>query len=340
MRSLHYLAGLPVLLQDPEQKKTNAIPGVAIATALMPPLCTSGYGLASGRLDVFGGAFYLFFINAILISLSTYLIVRTLRFPFIEAPDPKADRKARLLVSFFIFLLLIPSFYFLFQSLRNITERNNLTQFIREHIHEDVEKGVQWTYINQEDSLHRLRVYYFGDFIPADSVKSLETRLSGIYDANFIMRLNKPSALRIELIPTDTPPDEEKQKISAELDRLKNRVAMVQQLQERELPGKNAAIDSLKAALQRAKRDTIPSQQVQEELKALFPEISELYLAKASAFMFESDTTKEREKIVAFLKWDQKKIFRQADRRAREERIRAFLQVKMKNIPVEVFGMP
>ena len=53
--------------------KGNVIPGVAIATALMPPLCTAGYGLATGHFLYFLGAFYLFFINTVFISLSTYV---------------------------------------------------------------------------------------------------------------------------------------------------------------------------------------------------------------------------------------------------------------------------
>jgi uncharacterized membrane protein len=57
------------------------IPGVAIATALMPPLCTAGFGLATGNYAFFFGAFYLFFINAVFISLATYFLVRYLKFP-------------------------------------------------------------------------------------------------------------------------------------------------------------------------------------------------------------------------------------------------------------------
>ncbi len=57
------------------------IPGVAIATALMPPLCTAGFGLASGNLYYFFGAFYLYFINTVFISLATFLVVRILKYP-------------------------------------------------------------------------------------------------------------------------------------------------------------------------------------------------------------------------------------------------------------------
>src|SRR5574344_2280191 len=60
--------------------KGNVLPGVAIATALMPPLCTAGYGLGTGNLQYFLGAFYLFFINTVFICFATILGVKMFRF--------------------------------------------------------------------------------------------------------------------------------------------------------------------------------------------------------------------------------------------------------------------
>ena len=59
----------------------SVIFGVAIATALMPPLCTAGYGLAKGNFTYFFGAMYLFIINTIFIALATFLVLKLLRFP-------------------------------------------------------------------------------------------------------------------------------------------------------------------------------------------------------------------------------------------------------------------
>ena len=89
-----FFGGVAGIVSGSRKEKTNAIPGVAIATALMPPLCSAGYGLAKMEWSVFLGAFYLFFINAVFISLSTYLIVRYLKFNEII----KAERKARVKV--------------------------------------------------------------------------------------------------------------------------------------------------------------------------------------------------------------------------------------------------
>ena len=71
------LAGVTALST---KEKGNVIPGVAIATALMPPLCTAGFGLATGQYRFFFGAFYLFFINTVFIALATYIFTRFLKY--------------------------------------------------------------------------------------------------------------------------------------------------------------------------------------------------------------------------------------------------------------------
>ncbi|HAD01234.1 MAG TPA: TIGR00341 family protein, partial [Porphyromonadaceae bacterium] len=68
-----FFGGLAGIIASSTKSKGNVIPGVAIATALMPPLCTAGYGIATGNLYYFFGAFYLFFINTVFISVATYL---------------------------------------------------------------------------------------------------------------------------------------------------------------------------------------------------------------------------------------------------------------------------
>ena len=74
------VGGLAGIVAVATKEKGNVIPGVAIATALMPPLCTAGFGLATGNLFYFLGAFYLYFINSVFISLATFLGVRFMKF--------------------------------------------------------------------------------------------------------------------------------------------------------------------------------------------------------------------------------------------------------------------
>lgn len=89
----------------------TVISGVAIATALMPPLCTAGYGIATGQIWYFLGAFYLFFINSFFIALATFLIVRYLHFPQKKYVDATRNKTVKRFISLFTIIVLIPSIY-------------------------------------------------------------------------------------------------------------------------------------------------------------------------------------------------------------------------------------
>jgi uncharacterized hydrophobic protein (TIGR00271 family) len=87
----------------------TVISGVAIATALMPPLCTAGYGLATAQFKYFFGAFYLFFINSFFIALSTFLIIKYLRFPQKKYLDPVRAKMVKRYITIFSIIVIIPS---------------------------------------------------------------------------------------------------------------------------------------------------------------------------------------------------------------------------------------
>ena len=89
--------GLAGIISITRKDKSNAIPGVAIATALMPPLCVAGYGIAKGEMDIALNAFYLFFLNSFFIALTSYLIIRFLRFPYKVHLDKKEGQRSRFL---------------------------------------------------------------------------------------------------------------------------------------------------------------------------------------------------------------------------------------------------
>jgi len=104
--------GLAGTLATASRNKGNVIPGVAIATALMPPLCTAGYGLATGKFSFFFGAFYLFIINTVFIALATLLMCRFLKFEVKHFLTEKESFRAKYLSWFIVMATLIPSVYF------------------------------------------------------------------------------------------------------------------------------------------------------------------------------------------------------------------------------------
>ncbi len=106
-----FFGGLAGAIGITRRAKSNLIPGVAIATALMPPLCTAGYGLATGNLAYFGGAFYLFSINCVFIGYATLLMVKVLRIPMVADIHHRSLAKRRAILGFVVLLTLVPSVY-------------------------------------------------------------------------------------------------------------------------------------------------------------------------------------------------------------------------------------
>ncbi|HAQ64645.1 MAG TPA: TIGR00341 family protein [Bacteroidales bacterium] len=104
--------GMAGVIAISSKQKGNVIPGVAIATALMPPLCTAGYGLATGQLNFFFGAIYLFTINTVFIALSSVAISQILKFPLRTIIGERQKKKVNRLISTVIFLVIVPSIYF------------------------------------------------------------------------------------------------------------------------------------------------------------------------------------------------------------------------------------
>lgn len=96
-------------------KSINTIAGVAIATALMPPLCTAGYGLATAKWDFFGGALFLFSINTIFIATATFIVVRFLKFPYEAYANSQRRKTISRIIAFLALVILIPSVYMFYQ---------------------------------------------------------------------------------------------------------------------------------------------------------------------------------------------------------------------------------
>jgi uncharacterized hydrophobic protein (TIGR00271 family) len=109
--AIAFFGGAAGIVAISRREFSNIVPGVAIATALMPPLCTAGYGLASLNLPYFAGAFYLFSINAVFIAFATLLIVKVLRLPPRADIDPAVRQRTRLIIGTAITVTLVPSAY-------------------------------------------------------------------------------------------------------------------------------------------------------------------------------------------------------------------------------------
>lgn len=112
----------------------SVIFGVAIATALMPPLCTIGYGIAVAKPGYALGALYLFFINATFIAFASFLVIKLLRFPMIQYADSKQRRRTVRLVSFIALLVMIPAGITFTHALKENAFRREANAFLDQHI--------------------------------------------------------------------------------------------------------------------------------------------------------------------------------------------------------------
>ncbi len=113
--------------------KGNVIPGVAIATALMPPLCTAGFGIATGSWHFFMGALYLYFINTVFIALSTFAGVRLMKFKRKEMLDPKREQIVTRSLIAIVVITMIPACFLTV----NIIQSSIFDSQVRQFIHED-----------------------------------------------------------------------------------------------------------------------------------------------------------------------------------------------------------
>lgn len=156
----------------------STIYGVAIATALMPPLCTAGYGLANGNWNFFFGAFYLFIINSVFIILATWLVVKYLRFPLTSYIDKAKQKKVTKYIWIFTIIIILPSSYTFWQSIQESIFKSSAENFIAENFEfaesEVINKKVNYT---TEEGNPLIEVYLIGKPISGETKKMLAKKM-------------------------------------------------------------------------------------------------------------------------------------------------------------------
>lgn len=129
-----FFGGMAGIVASSTRVKGNVIPGVAIATALMPPLCTAGFGIASGNFAYFFGAFYLYMINSVFIAFATTLGVKLMHFSKKTFVDKVREKKVQQLVYSILFLTMVPSVYITYNMIRKNIFETGANHFIANEI--------------------------------------------------------------------------------------------------------------------------------------------------------------------------------------------------------------
>lgn len=169
----------------------SVIMGVAIATALMPPLCTVGYGLATKNWQYAGGAFYLFSINSVYIALSTFVVAKLLRFPLVKYANSKRRKNTARLASLIALLVMIPSIVLFVQLLREQVFLSKSSEFVQEEINYPGAEVVKYT---QDYKTRVLDIYLIGRPVPQDQIADWKEQLKEKNELrNVVLRIHQGS---------------------------------------------------------------------------------------------------------------------------------------------------
>lgn len=256
--------GLAGILAVSSKLKGNVIPGVAIATALMPPLCTAGYGLATLQFTYFFGALYLFIINTVFIALATLVTARFLKFPFKHLPHPKDEVKAKRIVWGVVMATLLPSIYFGYDMVRQNKFQKRATQFI------EAEAIFPNDYLlkkNIDTKNKTITLTYGGQIIEAKAIAQLKSKLPKYNLDTAVLTVRQGFAYL-----KDSKESEQTNQLTLALTDKENQIQLLQN-----------KIDSLTSQNQL-------SQQIHKELKTQYPFIQSCILQTA---INHTDTTQQ-----------------------------------------------
>lgn len=158
-----------------EEKVSNVIPGVAIATALMPPLCTAGYGIARHSWKFFGGAMYLFFINCFFIGMAAVVVLKIMHVTSKREISDKVLRKQKFYVSLVIIITILPSFFLAWQMINNSAVNSQFGSFISSQFDFDDTQVVSKS-LDAKNGI--IRVAVVGKRLDSSTQEAIQTALS------------------------------------------------------------------------------------------------------------------------------------------------------------------
>ena len=179
--------GLAGIIGQTRKTLDNVIPGVAIATALMPPLCTAGYGLANGNWQYFIGAGYLFFINAFFIFFAAFIVLKGVySLPFHKQAE-EVNRRNQLIFLVIGLIMAIPSIYAGYDMTIKYSESNHMEQFIKNDINQEGRRQVIDYSLDQTNKL--VDIVVIGAPVTSEEQAQLDDKLhKDEYLQNYTLR--------------------------------------------------------------------------------------------------------------------------------------------------------
>jgi uncharacterized hydrophobic protein (TIGR00271 family) len=290
--------GLAGVLATTRKEKSDVIPGVAIATALMPPLCTAGYGLASGHFSYFFGAFYLFFINMVFIALATVLFIGYLNPPHKRFVDAAMESKVRNYIVMLVLVTVLPSIYLAYNMVTDVAFKSRANDFINSELSFD---NTLITHESISPSTRTIDVTLVGDQIGKEQLASIQKHLKNYNLGNAKLVIHQSGDKKIDLASLKT-----------------NLLSDLYSTSQKAGEEKDKHIRELENELAKARAEQPDGQSIARELRTQYPMLQKVVLAKAPVWLADGSTTEtsllaylmvsepipdaDQKKIIAWLK--------------------------------------
>jgi len=298
----------------------SVIFGVAIATALMPPLCTVGYGLAIGNMPYAIGALYLFSINAVFIALSTFIVSKILQFPLVRYANSKRRKRTAQIASLIAIAVIVPSVWLFINLLDQQVFENKTKEFVNNIIQYEGAEVVKFT---QNYKSKNIDVYLIGRPVPQNKINE------------WLQKLEKTESLeetRLRIYQGSDQSGEMAAKISGEI-----KAGILEDLyvkNEQLIQDKDEKIRFLENEIALIKIQNVPFKQLSEELKINYEGVETFsYSNKITTNFQKTDTLP-----VINIRW--KKGVSSNERRTDLKKIEAWLKFKLKLDTLQVSEYP
>lgn len=300
-----------IVASSRKKEMTTVVSGVAIATALMPPLCTAGYGLGTGQFSYFFGAFYLYFINSFFIALATFLIVKYLGFPEVVFVDDKRRKNVRRSIAIFSIVVIIPSIFMAF----NVIQETAFNSYSRKYI-TDIEQSElfpesQIIKNSYDFESKKIELTFVGNKLTDNQTQYLHKHLLDCGLENCTLTIKQASSPTFDL---------------------NNQSQLIQDLLEKkddELAKRDSTISNLQ---QKIADLSIGSQadksQFAKELKALQPNIQSFSFGEIEQYNLQKDSIKNTPTVT--INWNK------LPDKTTEENINSWIQVRLMDSTISI----
>lgn len=267
------VGGLAGIVALSTKEKGSVIPGVAIATALMPPLCTAGFGLATGNWLYFLGAFYLYFINSVFISLATFIGVRVMRFQRKQFVDKAREKLVKRYIVAIAVLTMCPAVYLTYGIVKETFYQSAANSFISTEL-----QFPETQVLSREISFEKreIKVVLLGKEIPEDQLALVRSKMDRykLHDTKLVVfqGMNQNETMDISNIRTLVMEDFYKNT-------------------ESRLLAQREELDSLHSVLAAFSGSGQVDARMGQEMKVLFPEVRTISLSKSLQLNVDSART-------------------------------------------------